>query len=319
MPTNITDVDAFTDPIVTVADGDPVAAATDDPADQGLADRTRYLLKRQTPALTTAAGSSRSDAASIVDCNTIIQSGGANRGILFTTAQRGLSGRIWNPTAYAVKLYPIVGETLLELRNVGVTTPYPTSANDSPITIPAYSFVDWCSNLVGPGAGGAIPGSPAWTWIAKVNDDVTRIFNGLEGAKSGSWTPALATGSTNNFTHSTQTGRYSRVGNLVCLSAYVVGNTGAGSTGSVYLTGFPYTPNADGPCGMLDFRSLTPLASAYGHVCALEGQNGVNGAFIYPNVASGSGTRSADIGTAFNANSAFSCIVSMTFPTNDAF
>jgi len=46
MPSNITDVDAFTDPIVAPADGDSANAATFQAAPQGLANRTRNLKNR---------------------------------------------------------------------------------------------------------------------------------------------------------------------------------------------------------------------------------------------------------------------------------
>lgn len=47
MPQNVTDVSAFTDPVVEMADSDPLDATYARTAVQGLANRTRFLLDRE--------------------------------------------------------------------------------------------------------------------------------------------------------------------------------------------------------------------------------------------------------------------------------
>lgn len=261
MPQNITDVDAFTDPIEAPLDADAVAAGTFLDTPQGLANRTYWLKQRLTPSLATALGTTRADAAALTNVNVILQSGGAARGVIFTTDLRGHSGRIWNPTGYALKLYPIVGETLLELKDVGVATPLPAVANDSPMTIPAYGVVDWASNVVGPGGGGTIPGSPAWTWIAKVSDDVrnlhanTPLFDA--GAKFGSGNggdtltgyrksvsslvPAITGSTGTNVTNTLRSMAYERIGNIILCNFQVLVTINAGTTGQLQMA-LPYIP-----------------------------------------------------------------------------
>lgn len=280
------------------------------------------------PLLTTAAGSSRSDAVAITDKETVLNASGANQGIIFTTALRGLNGTIWNGTGYSLKVYPVVGETLLNLLDVGVTTPYPVAANDSPVVLDPLSLYHWASNEVGPGGGGGIPGSPAWNWLIKKSDvgfPVAAVTNGalnLNGYRKGTWTPVVSTNGTNNVTHSTQTGKYVRVGDLVTVNAYIVGNTGAGSTGSLQITGLPFSANSDGALGTFAFDNvggaIGALNTGYGSVGVAHGVATSTGVFILPNIGA-AGQNSGAIATAIVANQAFTCRLTMSYVTDAVF
>ena len=70
--------------------------------------------------------------------------------------------------------------------------------------------------------------------------------NVLDDYEEGDWTPVLSDGSNNATMSSSAAGRYTKIGPLVYLSAYVI-TTGLGSvSGAIRITGLPFTARNDG-------------------------------------------------------------------------
>jgi hypothetical protein len=141
----------------------------------------------------------------------------------------------------------------------------------------------------------------------------------IDGYKTGTFTPEVGTDATSNVTHSTQTGTYARIGKLVICTFKIVGNTGVGSTGQLFVTGFPYKTNiADSLSGQARFTGTGPLVAGFQNTIQLQGSSSGVGCFMFPSVPAGTAP-SATIGTAFNANTAFTLLGTLIFVTDDAF
>ena len=89
-------------------------------------------------------------------------------------------------------------------------------------------------------------------------DDGTNIMANYEAPTS--WTPVLAFGGgSTGITYSTQEGYYSRIGNIVWYSVFIVLTNKGSSTGINTITGLPYTPLATSSflLGEVDYISAT--------------------------------------------------------------
>ena len=96
----------------------------------------------------------------------------------------------------------------------------------------------------------------------------TAAANALDDYEEGTWTPSWGSSGTNpTVSYSAQIGKYTKVGNTVFAWGIISGNpTGAG-TGSIFLNGLPFNPNATGEIagGQIGFcnhfdSGYTPLA-----------------------------------------------------------
>jgi hypothetical protein len=79
-----------------------------------------------------------------------------------------------------------------------------------------------------------------------------RLIGGAVTYEEGTWTPALKFGgASTGLTYSTQTGTYTRVGNVVTIEGRLVLSAKGSSTGSATITGCPFTA-ANNPSGLVD-------------------------------------------------------------------
>lgn len=104
----------------------------------------------------------------------------------------------------------------------------------------------------------------------------------LHDYEEGSWTPVIVTftgGATNpTITYTTQIGRYTKIGNIVTVSADIVCTTVTGGTpsGGVIINGLPYEPEVLNGTGT--FSNLSNFDTLYANT---------NGQLISPSVAIG--------------------------------
>jgi hypothetical protein len=78
--------------------------------------------------------------------------------------------------------------------------------------------------------------------------------------QQGTWTPGITFGGgSTGITYSGQTGNYTRIGNLVFYDFYIVLTSKGSSTGTLAITGLPYTCNTSnvGPVAMNNYANLT--------------------------------------------------------------
>jgi len=71
----------------------------------------------------------------------------------------------------------------------------------------------------------------------------TATANALDDYEEGDWTPGLVIGgSASGISYSTQSGKYTKVGRLVHLSCYLQLSSKGSNSGSVMITGLPFSP-----------------------------------------------------------------------------
>jgi hypothetical protein len=64
----------------------------------------------------------------------------------------------------------------------------------------------------------------------------------LDDYEEGTWTPALTIGgSATGITYSYQAGKYTKVGNVVTVNAYIELSSKGSNTGNLLITGLPFT------------------------------------------------------------------------------
>jgi hypothetical protein len=95
----------------------------------------------------------------------------------------------------------------------------------------------------------------------------TGAANKLDDYEEGTWTPVI-TGSTTNptgLTYSFQIGQYTKVGRQVTVHFRIQTTAGSGGSGTLNITGLPFTASAERSSGIISFsRRITngggPLA-----------------------------------------------------------
>jgi hypothetical protein len=104
--------------------------------------------------------------------------------------------------------------------------------------------------------------------------------NTLDDYEEGTWTPSLG----GNTTYTTQSGTYTKIGNLVFINASIVVNTiGTGSTSQV--SGFPFTANGTNAFP-LNIRVVTSSATAIVSAYAVLGASSTTAIVISRTAAS---------------------------------
>ena len=74
----------------------------------------------------------------------------------------------------------------------------------------------------------------------------TTAANKLDDYEEGTWTPAIAySTSTGSITYTSQSGRYTKIGQVVYVSGVVTTSASSGHTGELNITGLPYTVDAN--------------------------------------------------------------------------
>jgi hypothetical protein len=139
----------------------------------------------------------------------------------------------------------------------------------------------------------------------------------IDGYRQGTFTPAIGTTGTNNVSHSTQEGKYARIGKLLIVTMRIVGNIGA-STGQLFISGLPYITNTT-VClsGHAMSTTRTPINSGYSAHMMLQSQSAGGGLEMYCDHATAA--PNSTIGTAFVASAAFTFMATAVFVTDQAF
>jgi hypothetical protein len=123
-------------------------------------------------------------------------------------------------------------------------------------------------------AGGGVPSFDGIKFPASQvsSSDV----NTLDDYEEGTWTPALTIGGgTTGITYSVQTGKYSKVGNIVSISIEIVTSSKGALTGSVAMAGLPFTSNGNsGLSWWVDYLLLG--ANIYPMFCTNNGGTGIS-------------------------------------------
>jgi len=112
----------------------------------------------------------------------------------------------------------------------------------------------------------------------------------LNWYEEGTFTPtAIGSATPGTTTYTTQTGRYTRIGNLVTFRLYVVSSAHSGSSGALIVGGLPFTsatPNAPSAVSINLFNTLS-LTAGY----VITGYIDPNNAYVsFRQYATGGGT-----------------------------
>jgi hypothetical protein len=105
----------------------------------------------------------------------------------------------------------------------------------------------------------------------KFNND-TAAANALDDYEEGTWTMGVSFGGgTTGITYSANTGSYTKIGNQVTVSGYLILTSKGSSTGLVRITGLPYTigsPSSNYSAASIYFDQITYVGAfqAYGVV-----------------------------------------------------
>jgi hypothetical protein len=93
------------------------------------------------------------------------------------------------------------------------------------------------------GVGGATPSGSGSGITFPATQSASSDVNTLDDYEEGTFTPTLAGGSVNptGVTYSTQSGKYTKIGNVVTIFIYIAFTTYTGGAGTVQLQGLPFT------------------------------------------------------------------------------
>jgi len=91
------------------------------------------------------------------------------------------------------------------------------------------------------GVGGATPASSGSGITFPATQSASTDANTLDDYEEGTWTPTvIGTSTAGTASYSSQTGKYTKVGNLVTIACNVTWNSATG-TGAMLIAGFPFT------------------------------------------------------------------------------
>ena len=113
--------------------------------------------------------------------------------------------------------------------------------------------------------------------------------NTLDTYEEGTFTPNLAfTGGSTGITYTTQTGSYTRVGNVVSIFIHITLSSKGTDTGTAQITNMPFNPGTNGSSKVISCPNFSGVTKAgYTSIC-IRLNNGVIGQFQISS-ASGSG------------------------------
>jgi len=111
------------------------------------------------------------------------------------------------------------------------------------------------------GVGGATPSTSGAGITFPATQSASSDANTLDDYEEGSWTPTISgISTTGTGTYSVQVGRYTKVGNLVTISARVTWSAHTG-TGNMSITGLPFVnQNVNDLYGSVTFGYVNNLA-----------------------------------------------------------
>jgi hypothetical protein len=155
------------------------------------------------------------------------------------------------------------------------------------------------------GVGGATPASSGSGITFPATQSASTNANTLDDYEEGTWTPTLtgSTGTIGSQTYSIQAGRYVKIGRFVLLTGYVTVSNKGSWTGSVRISGFPFTVNNDSEsysAHMFYAINVTLPALNYGFGAFAE--IGSTSATAITNNANGIGVLSDYAGTISNSS-----------------
>ena len=75
----------------------------------------------------------------------------------------------------------------------------------------------------------------------------------LNDYEEGTWTPSFLASTTTNFTHTTQLGRYTKIGNKTFIEGRIVISSTGSSSGLLYIGNLPFSANSNPPVGLMTF------------------------------------------------------------------
>ena len=100
------------------------------------------------------------------------------------------------------------------------------------------------------GVGGTTPSASGAGITFPATQSASTDANTLDDYEEGTWTPSLSfeTGQVGSFTYTTQSGKYTKIGNIVRVSINI-SCTGKPSAGSVLRVDLPFTPAVNAETG----------------------------------------------------------------------
>jgi len=105
-----------------------------------------------------------------------------------------------------------------------------------------------------------------WTTDGLCFNADTAAANALDDYEEGTWTPTLGGQTTDpsSVTYITQTGNYTKIGNVVCVFGKVAASAITGGSGFAIIKGLPFTTkNSNVGAGLFAFYSFVALGAGY--------------------------------------------------------
>lgn len=153
---------------------------------------------------------------------------------------------------------PLAGTEVLPIVQGGVTKQVSVANLTAGRAISATQLTLTTGNVI-PAAGQGIDFSAN----SSAPGMTSELFNDYE---TGTWTPAVTPTGGGSVSYNTQSGFYTKVGNVVTVNAWIGGSTLSSPLGDVSLTGFPFA-----------VVSNNPRANAYLACNAITGGGGITG------------------------------------------
>jgi hypothetical protein len=123
-----------------------------------------------------------------------------------------------------------------------ITVSRPLSGSGASLTsLPAANLTGSLPAISGASLTG-ITGNIAFPATQSASADA----NTLDDYEEGDWTPVLSDGSNNATAAANNSGKYTKIGRTVFISAYVSPSSMGSVSGNLRVTGLPFTANSDG-------------------------------------------------------------------------
>ena len=114
------------------------------------------------------------------------------------------------------------------------------------------------------GVGGATPSASGTGITFPATQSASSDANTLDDYEEGTWTPTLSFGS-GSVTYTTQTGRYTKIGKLVTVQAYLEINAASSPSSFITLNNIPFTPAVPDALGTAAINANTMLTTVAGN------------------------------------------------------
>jgi len=112
------------------------------------------------------------------------------------------------------------------------------------------------------GVGGATPSTSGAGITFPATQSASTDANTLDDYEEGTWTPTvIGTSTAGTASYSTQTGKYTKIGNVVYIQFIVEYSSGTG-TGNLQISGLPFTSSTSSPI-VVQLNDITLPANHY--------------------------------------------------------